>query len=165
MIIQDAPVNGEVDVKSIVATKLDLGIGGQPIQLPAEVSDSTTKSFRQDYTYVQFVSGANQTYSSSWYMTRNIFWIDSQVLTFLRNAPTGEVKARLTFADNSTQLFTIQPETVKSWDAAFGFNPTCQAPEEEIWNIDTSPASYVLIYQASKQIWLYRDVLMMTHSD
>jgi hypothetical protein len=132
MIIQDAPVNGEVNLKSIVATKLNLGIGGQPIELPAEVGDSTTKSFKQDYAYTQYVSGANQEYISSWYMTRNIFWIDSQVLTFLRNAPVGEVKGRLTFADNSTQLFTIQPETVKSWDAAFGFNPTCKAPEEEV---------------------------------
>lgn len=131
MIVQDAPVNGQVNVPSIVPKFLELGIGGELIQLPAQVSLETTKILKSDYSYTQYVSGANRNYNSTWFMTRNLFAIDSQVLEFLRNAPEGEVRARLTFADDSTQLLKISPETVESWDAAFGFNPTCESPDAE----------------------------------
>lgn len=129
MIIQDAPETGEVEVANIVPKYLDLGLGGELIQLPAQLSDAT-KVFKGDYSYTKYVSGANRNYSSHWYMTRNVFAIDGPTLKFLRNAPAGEVKARLTFADDSTQLLKISPETVRSWNEAFGFNPTCEAPEE-----------------------------------
>ena len=130
MIVQDAPADGQVKVEKIVPKQLELGIGGQLIQLPAQLSDAT-KMLSADYTYTRYVSGANREYSSTWYMTRNIFVIDGQILGLLRNAPDGEVKARLTFADNSTQLLKISQQTVKSWDAAFGFNPTCESPDDE----------------------------------
>ena len=131
MVVQDAPVNGQINLPGIVPKFLDLGVGGELIQLPAQVSEDKTKVFQSDYVYTQYVSGANRDYTSTWFMTRNLFAIDSQVLEFLRNAPEGEVRARLTFADDSSQLLKISQETVKSWDEAFGFNPTCEAPEEE----------------------------------
>jgi hypothetical protein len=129
MIVQYAPPNGTVEATTIVPTTLQLGLGSQLIELPLQTSVQP-KLFQQDYVYSGTNSfGNSQDFSSTWYMSRTSFVIDSQILELLRSAPTGEVRARLTFVDNETQLLKISPETVKSWNAAFGFNPTCQSPE------------------------------------
>ena len=140
MVVQHAPQGGRIEKEAIIPTSLELGVAGQLIELPPFPS-LEPKIFQADYTYTKTTSGAAPTslsqvfsggssrsvrLSSTWYMSRNSFLIDSQLSQILRNAPDSEVRARLKFANNDTQLITIDQRTVNSWSEAFGFNPTCE---------------------------------------
>ena len=130
MVVQDAPKNGQVEMQRLVPTKLELGVGGQLIELPADFKIKP-KVFSGDYSYNDYSAGYKRELSSTWFMTRNLFTVDSQILEFLRNAPKEEVTARLTFLDKTSELLKVRVETVKSWGEAFGFNPNCRSPEAQ----------------------------------
>lgn len=143
MVVQHAPASGQIEKESLIPTSLELGVGGQLIQLPTFPSESP-KIFQADYSYrpvsetggdaVTLLLGGNLSsarLSSTWYMSRSPFQIDSQLLQLLRSAPNSEVRARLRFTNNDSSLITIDQKTVASWNEAFSFNPTCQNPEAQ----------------------------------
>jgi hypothetical protein len=128
MILQYAPTQGNFDAKNMAPKLLELGIGSQLLELPPQ-NQSEPKLFSQDYTYKVTRGQLETTYSSTWYMTRNVFVVDSTIANILSNAPQAEVRARLTMLDGSKILVPINKETVSSWKTAYGFNPACQTPE------------------------------------
>lgn len=125
MIIQHAPAQGRVDPTAIVPTLLELGIGGQLVELPPQ-SASQPKVFSQDYTNTSFFG--NKTTSGTWYMTRNIFVVDSGIASLLSQAPLKETRARLTLSNGSKILIPIDKKTVSNWKTAYSYNPACQDP-------------------------------------
>jgi hypothetical protein len=135
MIVQFAPPGGEVDISAMVPKLLELGLGTQAVQLPPQTTVEP-KLFKQDYSYNSSSGGITRTYNSTWYMSRNLFVIDSQIADLLRNAPPAEARARLTFVNGETKLFPIKKETVAGWKSAYGFNPTCRSTSAQ------APAPY-----------------------
>jgi hypothetical protein len=131
MIIQHAPANGKADPTAIVPTLLELGVGSQLIELPPQ-SAAQPKIFSQDYTYAGgFLSrflGNKTTASGTWYMTRNIFVVDSGIANILAQAPVKEARVRLTLSNGGKVLIPIDQKTVSSWKTAYSFNPTCKSP-------------------------------------
>lgn len=133
MIIQHAPAQGRVDPTAIVPTLLELGIGSQLVELPPQ-SASQPKVFSQDYSYTSFFG--NKTTSGTWYMTRNIFVVDSGIASLLAQAPIKETRARLTLSNGNKVLIPINKKTVSSWKTAYSYNPACKDP-----NAAQAPAS------------------------
>lgn len=125
MIIQHAPAQGRVDPTAIVPTLLELGIGGQLVELPPQ-SASQPKVFSQDYTNTSFFG--NKTTSGTWYMTRNIFVVDSSIASLLSQAPLKETRARLTLSNGNKILIPIDKKTVSNWKTAYSYNPACKDP-------------------------------------
>lgn len=125
MIIQHAPAEGRADPTAIVPTLLELGIGSQLIELPPQ-SAAQPKIFSQDYSYTSFF-GKNTT-SGTWYMTRNIFVVDSGIASILSQAPIKETRARLTLSNGNKILIPIDKKTVSSWKTAYSYNPSCKDP-------------------------------------
>ncbi len=124
-IVQLAPPNGEANLEALVPTLLELGVGGQIVQLSPQPS-AKPKGGTQNYTYtVTDNNGKESTVSSTWYMTRTIFGIDSKVANILRDAPAKEVRARITFGNNQSTIIPIGVGTVSNWKEAYSFNPKC----------------------------------------
>jgi hypothetical protein len=128
MIVQHVPMGDTIDAESISPKLLEMGIGSQLIELPPQ-SNAKPKIFNQDYSYVVSSGSTQQEISGTWYMSRTLFLVDSGIADILRNAPPGEVRARLTMQNGSKTLVPIKKETVNSWKQAYSFNPTCQNPE------------------------------------
>jgi hypothetical protein len=128
MIVQYAPPGSDVDLKDLTPTTLEMGIGSQLVELPAQ-SNLEPKLLKQDYTYSRVVGSVTQNYSSTWYMTRNVFTVDSGIANILSNAPNAEVRARLTMRSGQKMLIPIRKETVSSWKSAYSYNPACQSAE------------------------------------
>jgi hypothetical protein len=127
MIVQYAPP-GEVDLKDLTPTTLEMGIGSQLVELPAQ-SNLEPKLLKQDYTYSRSDGTVLRNYSNTWYMTRNVFTVDSGIANILSNAPNAEVRARLTMRSGQKMLIPIRKETVSSWKEAYSYNPACQSAE------------------------------------
>jgi hypothetical protein len=120
MIVQVAP-RQPIELETIVPTLLELGINGQIVQLVPQKSQPQVGSF--DYTYL--VDETQQ--SAIWYMSRQIFFMDSATANLLASAPAEDLKVRVNFGSNSL-IIPIGAETVRGWKQAYQFNPTCQSP-------------------------------------
>ncbi|UJB68358.1 hypothetical protein HRE53_17615 [Acaryochloris sp. 'Moss Beach'] len=130
MIIQHAPAQGRVDPTAIIPTLLEVGVGGQLLQLPPQ-SSAKPEVYSQDYSYTSFF-GKNTT-SGTWYMTRNLFSVDSGIASILSQAPIKETRVRLTLSNGAKVLIPLDKKTVKNWKTAYSYNPTCK-------NLDADPA-------------------------
>jgi hypothetical protein len=129
MIVQIAPPNGiDFDVKALIPTKLELGVGGQQIELTPQ---SSTAPVIQDHPYTHTVTRNGQSVEipATWYMTRNLFAIDAEIANILRSASVKESRMRLSLSNGEKLLIPIRKETVEAWKTAYSFNPTCQNPE------------------------------------
>jgi hypothetical protein len=125
VIIQHAPASGRADPTAIIPTLLELGIGSQLIELPPQ-SKAQPKIFSQDYSYTSFFG--EKTTTGTWYMTRNIFVVDSGIAAILAQAPSKDTRARLTLSNGGKILIPIDQKTVSSWKTAYSFNPACKSP-------------------------------------
>jgi hypothetical protein len=129
MIIQVAPTSNTIDAESIVPKLLELGVGSQLLELPPQ-STVQPKILSQNYQYSNLVGGVRQVFSATWYMTRNVFVVDSTIAKILSNAPAADARARLTFLNGQKVLIPIKKETVSSWKTAYAFNPSCLPPDK-----------------------------------
>lgn len=118
MIVQIAPKE-EIPPETITPTLLELGIGGQILQIQPQ-QDASFRSY--EYTYTEDKSERR----AIWYMVRQLFPVDGAVAAVLSNAEPQDIKARVNFGDNSL-IVPLGEETVKSWKDAYAFNPSCQA--------------------------------------
>lgn len=123
--IHDAPKNANVsDVKSLVPVKLEVGVGSQVIKL-TPISKSVPKYASTNYNYSVASGGATVQRSSTLYFSENTFAINGKVADFLRNAPKGEAKVRITLANGDTKIFKIGEKNVARWKDTFSYNPNC----------------------------------------
>ncbi|WP_207714060.1 hypothetical protein [Scytonema sp. UIC 10036] len=149
LIFQIAPsgnTTSEAIAPALVPKVLELGVNNQIIEL---VPQPTTKerSFSQNYTYTENKIER----SSTWYMARNLFRIDSNIANILSNASGKEIRARITFANGESFIFPIGEKTVKRWKDAYSFNPSCtnlrqtqpvaEQPQQPIASAPSQPAS------------------------
>jgi hypothetical protein len=122
LIFQWSP-RGEASSKAIEPVMLEMGIDGQVVQLTPQNVEPKLYSFGYQYTRDK------RAYSATWYMARQLFMMDTTIAEILSNAPTENIRARVTFADDSTFLFPIGKGTVQRWKDAYSFNPACQPME------------------------------------
>jgi hypothetical protein len=121
---QLAPAGTSVNMDSVTPTLLEIGVGGQAIELPPQQL-TASRSFVRNYTYIR----NNIRYGAQWGMTRNLFRMDATIANILANAPTGRVRGRLTLASGERIIFSIDEATVASWRQVYAFNPTCVSPQ------------------------------------
>jgi hypothetical protein len=127
MVVQVAPNSNTLDMNTIVPKLLEIGIGGQLLELPPQ-SATQPKVLSQNYKY--YGADLKTEYTGTWYMTRNVFVVDSTIAKILTSAPVADARARLTLLDGQKVLIPIKKETVSSWKTAYAFNPACLPPEK-----------------------------------
>lgn len=128
VIVQYAPPNGKATLEGLVPQTLEVGINGQILRLKVR-TDAKPKGFQGDYSYTEYENGANRQYSSTWYMTDNLFPVTASAAKLLASAPKEKIKARLTFADDTTKIVEIGAKNVDRWKEAYGFNSACTPPK------------------------------------
>ncbi|MBW4646109.1 MAG: hypothetical protein KME23_24475 [Goleter apudmare HA4340-LM2] len=126
-IFQYSPADGQADLKALVPVRLELGIGGQILQL-TPTQTSKPRGFQQNYTYSQSSGSSSYKRSSTWYMTESLFAVNSNAANLLSSATPAVMRARLTFADGDSKIFLIGENTVKNWQTAYAFNAACKEP-------------------------------------
>jgi hypothetical protein len=122
--IHDAPKGSISDVKDLVPVKLEVGIGSQVIKL-TPIAKSVPKYAATNYNYSDSTGSSTVQRSSTLYFSENTFAINGKVADFLRNAPKGEAKVRITLANGDTKLFKIGDKNVARWKDTFSYNPNC----------------------------------------
>jgi hypothetical protein len=124
IVVQSSPLDGKADLEDLVPKLMELGIGGQVLQLTINQS-AKVRGFKGDYTYTEYENSTEVKHSSTWYMTDSLFAINSNGVNLLRNAPPSDIRVRLTFANGDSKIFPIGKGNVKRWQEAFGFNSSC----------------------------------------
>jgi hypothetical protein len=130
--IHNAPKGKSKDAPGLVPVKMEVGIGPQVVKLtPAAKSVPKTASSEYKYTVPADNNNSN-TYSTveklaMLYFTENTFAINAKSADLLRNAPKGNAKVRLTFANGNTKIFPISEKNVARWKDAYSYNPNCTA--------------------------------------
>jgi hypothetical protein len=123
--IHDAPKsNNGAEVKGFIPVKLEVGIGSQVIKL-TPIAKSVPKYAATNYNYSVASGGSTIQQSSTLYFSENTFAINGKVADFLRNAPKGEAKVRVTLANGDTKIFKIGEKNVARWKDTFSYNPNC----------------------------------------
>ncbi len=123
--IHDAPKNANVsDVKELIPVKMEVGIGSQVIKL-TPIAKSVPKYATTNYNYSVASGSTTVERSSTLYFSENTFAINGKVADFLRNAPQGEAKVRITLANGDTKIFKIGDKNVARWKDTFSYNPNC----------------------------------------
>ena len=125
LIVQRAPITPPLESSAVIPVQLDIGVNGQVIQLTANASDGD--AFQENYTYSNYEDGESVEYSSTWYMGRQVFPIDANIAQILGDAPAEEVRTRVTFANDTAEIYKIGDETVRRWQGAYSFNRNCQS--------------------------------------
>ncbi len=119
--VHNAPKNNS-GAKDIVPVKMEIGIGSQVIKL-TPVARSTPKTASGNYTYTD---DKNER-SATRYFSENTFAINGKVADLFRNAPKGNARVRITFANGDTKIFPIGEKNVARWKDIYSYNPTCTA--------------------------------------
>ena len=122
--IHDAPKNAIANVRDLVPMKMEIGIGSQVIKL-TPIAKSVPKAANSNYTYSVYENNTNVQKSSTLYFSENTFAINGKVADFLRNAPEGDAKVRITLASGDTKIFPIGKKNVARWRDTFSYNPNC----------------------------------------
>jgi hypothetical protein len=122
--IHDAPKSAISNVKGLVPVKMEVGIGSQVIKL-TPIAKSVPKYASTRYNYSVTSGSSTVQRSSTLYFSENTFAINGKVADFLRNAPQGEAKVRITLASGDTKIFKIGDKNVARWKDTFSYNPNC----------------------------------------
>ena len=124
LIFQTAPSGQINDAAAITPVNMEMGVNGQIIRLSANANNAIARY--RDYTYTVYEDGENNERQGRWYMGRQVFPLDFNTALVLMNAPAEKVRARVTFANNTTEIYEIGEDTVRLWRSAFSFNPACR---------------------------------------
>jgi hypothetical protein len=122
--IHDAPKSGSSTPKELVPVKLEVGLGSQVIKL-TPIAKSVPKYAATNYNYSDSTGSNTVQRSATLYFSENTFAINGKVADFLRNAPKGEAKVRITLANGDTKIFKIGEKNVARWKDTFSYNPNC----------------------------------------
>jgi hypothetical protein len=122
--IHDAPKSRVSNVKDLVPLKMEVGVGSQVIKL-APIAKSVPKYASTNYTYSATSGSSTVKRSATLYFSENTFAINGKVADFLRNAPKGDAKVRITLANGDTKIFKIGEKNVARWKDTFSYNPNC----------------------------------------
>ncbi len=120
--VHNAPKKTSTTAANLVPTKMEVGVGTQVIKL-SPVAKGTPRVADGSYTYTDDKVERTAPYS----FTENTFAVNAKVADLLRNAPVGDAKVRLTFANGDTKVFSIGKKNVSQWRDSYGYNSTCQA--------------------------------------
>ena len=82
---------------------MEIGLGTQVVKL-TPVAKSVPKTATGSYSYTENQSEK----TASFYFTENTFAVNAKVADLLRNAPTGDARVRLTFANGDTKIFSCR---------------------------------------------------------
>jgi len=124
--VQVAPRNGVADLNALVPKSLEIRIGSRVIEIEAfRDATKTKRAFNYEYIVTDYETNRKYRYESVWYMTRNIFRLNSSDVRILVNAPEGDVRTRLKFSDDSRTIVPIGSGTVAKWKEAYTLDPTC----------------------------------------
>jgi hypothetical protein len=132
VIFQHALAEGQ-NPEAAVPTLIEMGIGGQIVEL-APQPNVQPRYGANSYTYQEGEILSNQRVQRQGVLHtgRHVFAIDSTVASILSNAPAGEVKARITFANQDAIVVPIGKKTVARWRSVYSFNPYCAAPTAQV---------------------------------
>lgn len=133
--IHNSPKGRSKNAQGLVPIKMEVGVGSQVIKFTS-TSQSAPKFASSEYTYTDYTNkkkidlnlnegGVKK--SAMMYFTENTFAINGKVADLLRNAPKGNAKVRLTFANGDTKIFPIGEKNVARWKDAYSYNPNCTA--------------------------------------
>jgi hypothetical protein len=121
--VHNAPKNTSENARNFVPMQMEVGVGDRVIKLtPATKSVPKTASGTYKYTLTN-----KSEVTAPYYFAENTFAINGKVADILRNAPAGEAKVRVTFANGDTKVFPIGAPNVARWRDAYGYNPNCKA--------------------------------------
>jgi hypothetical protein len=116
-IIHNASVIEGRNIRELVPTQIELGVGGQIIKL---TPNPNSEPLGGVFGYKN--GDERKTYT----VTDNTFIVNATVAKLMREAPAQPIKLRVTFANGATQLFSLAAGSVSNWKEAYGFNPTCR---------------------------------------
>jgi hypothetical protein len=119
--VHNSPKGREEEPANLVPVKMEIGLGTQVVKL-TPIAKSVPKTATGSYSYTD---GKDEK-TASQYFTENTFAVNAKVADLLRNAPTGDARVRLTFANGDSKLFPIGQKNVAQWRDSYGYNPTCQ---------------------------------------
>jgi hypothetical protein len=120
--IHNAPKSNSENAKNFVPTKMEVGVGDRVVKLtPATKSVSRTASGTYNYTKDK------SELTAPFYFAENTFAINAKVADLLRNAPAGDAKVRITFANGESKVFPIGSKNVARWRDTYGYNPNCKS--------------------------------------
>jgi hypothetical protein len=122
--IHDAPKNRVSNVRDLVPVKMEIGVGSQVIKL-TPIAKSIPKYASANYNYSTTSGSSTVKRSATLYFSENTFAINGKVADFLRNAPKGDAKVRITLNNGDTKLFKIGEKNVARWKDTFSYNPNC----------------------------------------
>jgi hypothetical protein len=122
-LVHSAPKSGSQDPKSMVPVKLEIGLGTQVVKLNPIAKNAAAKLSSGSYSY----QDGDVEKRANMYYTENTFAVNAKVADLFRNAPKANAKVRITFLDNSTNVFEVGSGNVSRWRDSYGFNPTCSS--------------------------------------
>lgn len=119
--VHNAP-KGNSQAKNFVPMKMEVGVGDRVVKLtPATKSVPKTASGTYQYTKEK------SELTAPFYFAENTFAVNAKVADLLRNAPAGDAKVRITFANGETKVFPIGSKNVARWRDTYGYNPSCKS--------------------------------------
>jgi hypothetical protein len=128
-LVHNAPKGDGGDPKGFVPVKLEVGVGDRVVKL-TPASKGVGRAAGSTYTYVKEYTNNYQTQvkaEGSLYFAENTFAVNAKVADLFRNAPKGDAKIRLTFANGDTKIFPVGQKNVARWRDSYDYNPSCQS--------------------------------------
>ena len=121
-LVHKSPRGGGDDSQNFGPTKMEVGLGTQVVKL-TPVAKAVPRMATGSYTYTD----DKDEKTAAFYFTENTFAVNAKVADLLRNAPAGDAKIRITFANGDTKIFPVGQKNVAQWRDSYGYNATCQS--------------------------------------
>lgn len=128
-IVHNSPKSDGGDPKGFVPVKMEVGVGDRVVKL-TPASKSSPKTANSTYTYTkEYKNNYKDEIKAEGplYFAENTFAVNSKVADLFRNAPTGDARIRITFANGDTKIFPVGSKNVARWRDSYDYNPTCQS--------------------------------------
>jgi hypothetical protein len=128
-IVHSAPKGGGGDRKGFVPVKLEVGVADRVVKL-TPASKSVPKTANSTYMYTKEYTNNYQNEvkaEAPLYFAENTFAVNAKVADLFRNAPKGDAKIRITFANGDSKIFPVGAKNVARWRDSYDYNPSCQA--------------------------------------
>jgi hypothetical protein len=128
-IVHNAPKSEGGNPKGFVPVKLEVGVGDRVVKL-TPTSKGGAKTANSTYTYTKEYTSDYKTAikaEAPVYFAENTFAVNAKVADLFRNAPKGDAKIRLTFANGDSKIFPVGHRNVARWRDSYDYNSSCQA--------------------------------------
>jgi hypothetical protein len=128
-IVHNAPKSDGGDPKGFVPVKMEVGVGDRVVKL-TPAPKSAPKTANSTYTYTkEYTNNYKDEVKAEapLYFAENTFAVNGKVADLFRNAPKGDAKIRLTFANGDTKIFPVGQNNVARWRDSYDYNSSCQS--------------------------------------